>query len=197
MGIMLSRKLILASASPRRAALLKCMGLDFEIVPSHVDESLDPSESPQNHVLRLSREKAAVIGHVYPEASVLGADTIVFIDEDILGKPIDRVEAGQMLKRLSGCVHEVYTGFTLVSNAVGSTVSRAVRSFVTFRHISDDEIAWYVATPEPYDKAGSYAVQGLGAFFIKEIQGSYTNVMGLPLCEVVDVLKEENILTFS
>ena len=119
MGITLSRKLILASASPRREALLKCMGLVFEIVPSHIDESAAPAESPQDHVLRLSREKAAAVSHVYPEAAVLGADTIVVIDREILGKPRNPAEAVQMLKRLSNCVHEVYTGFTLASHTAG------------------------------------------------------------------------------
>jgi len=197
MGVTLSRRLVLASASPRRAELLKFMGLDFEIIPSLVDESWIKPESPQEHVLRLSREKAWAVSLDYPDAAVLGADTIVVIDNEILGKPADRFEAEGMLKKLRGRVHEVFTGFAVIDQAAGTSISRSVRSLVTFRLIADDEIAWYVKTPEPYDKAGSYAVQGLGAFFIREINGSYTNVMGLPLCEVVDALKEENILSFS
>ncbi len=197
MALILSRQLVLASASPRRAELLKSMGLDFKIVPGDVDESLGISEKPQDHVLRLSQEKARAVKNEYPEACILGADTIVVIEDDILGKPADRSEARQMLKRLSGRIHEVYTGFTLINPSPRTLISRVVRSFVTFRNIPDDEITWYVSTPEPYDKAGSYAVQGSGAFFIKEIRGSYTNVMGLPLCEVVDALKEENLLSFS
>jgi septum formation protein len=197
MGVILSRRLILASASPRRAELLKFMALDFEIIPSHVDESANKSESPQDHVLRLSRIKAQTVADRYPETCVLGADTIVVIDEEILGKPANRYDAEQILQKLRGRVHEVYTGFTLINKGTGALISQTVRSLVTVRNISNDEIAWYVSTPEPYDKAGAYAVQGLGAFFIKEIHGSYTNVMGLPLCEVVDVLKKEKILTFS
>ncbi|MDD5170622.1 MAG: Maf family protein [Syntrophales bacterium] len=196
MGILISGRLILASASPRRAELLRVMGLDFDIIPSHIDESLAPGETPQDHVLRLARDKADDVGNVFTEDWILGADTIVVIDDEILGKPADPVEAGQMLGRLSGRVHEVYTGFTLLNHAARIVTSQSVRSSVTFRNITEDEIKWYTETPEPYDKAGSYAVQGLGAFFIKEIHGSYTNVMGLPLCEVVDILKEKKILTF-
>jgi septum formation protein len=197
MDLLLTRRLILASASPRRAELLKFAGLTFEIMPSRIDESLAASESPEEHVLRLSREKAQAVGDQYPEACVLGADTIVLIEENILGKPADPSEARQMLKRLSGCIHEVYTGFTIMNKTDQVMISQAVKSRVTFRDIPDEEIAWYVSTREPYDKAGAYAVQGLGAFFIREIHGSYTNVMGLPLCEVVDVLKKENFLIFS
>ena len=194
---MLSGRLILASASPRRADLLKSLGLDFDIIPSRIDELADDSESPIDHVLRLSREKARSVGNDFPGSTVLGADTIVVIQGEILGKPADRPAAEGMLRKLSGRVHEVYTGFTLFPPTSLAPISQMVRSLVTFRSISDDEIAWYVSSPEPYDKAGGYAVQGLGAFFIREIHGSYTNVMGLPLCEVVDVLKAEKILTFS
>jgi len=196
MGALLSQPFILASASPRRIDMLRGMGLHFEIVPSDIDESPTPHESPQHHVLRLSREKAQKVGKAHPRGWVLGADTIVVIAEEILGKPADRSEAEQMLRKLSGRAHEVYTGFTLFHGRSEKVSSRTVKSAVFFRNIPDDEIAWYLSTPEPYDKAGAYAVQGMGAFFIKEIQGSYTNVMGLPLCEVVDALKEENILTF-
>lgn len=196
MEALLSQPFILASASPRRIDLLQCMGLHFDIIPSDIDESPEPQENPESHVLRLSYEKAKTVGERHPDDWVLGADTIVVIGEEILGKPADRQEAEQMLKRLSGRVHDVYTGFTLFRGNSEKIRSKAVKSSVLFRDIPDDEIAWYLATPEPYDKAGAYAVQGMGAFFIKEIRGSYTNVMGLPLCEVVDVLKEEKILTF-
>lgn len=196
MAILLSKRLVLASASPRRIDLLKTMGLNFDILPSDIDETPSPQEDPQSHVLRLSLEKAQTIGDRHPDSWVLGADTIVVIDEEILGKPSDSKEAAQMLNRLSGRTHEVYTGFTLFHGRIPKIRSQAVHSRVVFRSIPEDEIAWYLSTPEPYDKAGAYAVQGMGAFFIKEIQGSYTNVMGLPLCEVVDVMKEENILTF-
>ncbi|MDQ5987712.1 MAG: dTTP/UTP pyrophosphatase [Syntrophus sp. SKADARSKE-3] len=197
MGITLSRRLILASASPRRAELLKYAGLEFDIIPGHIDETLDPQESPEEHVWRLSREKADVVGISHPEAWVLGADTIVVIDGDILGKPTDQPEAKRMLNRLSGRVHEVYTGFSLMNSETATLISKTVRSLVSFCPIAADEMAWYTGTPEPYDKAGGYAVQGMGAFFIKEINGSYTNVMGLPLCEVVDTMRQLNILTFS
>ena len=196
MAISLSQRFILASASPRRIDLLTGMGLNFDIIPSDIDESPAPQEDPQSHVLRLSKEKAQTIGERHPDGWALGADTIVVIDGEILGKPVDSTEAAQMLNRLSGRTHEVYTGFTLFHGRSKKARSQAVRSSVVFRSIPEDEIAWYLSTPEPYDKAGAYAVQGMGAFFIKEIRGSYTNVMGLPLCEVVDMMKEEKILTF-
>ena len=197
MEALLQRPLILASASPRRAELLKFAGLDFTIIPSHIREMAEGAESPQDHVLRLSREKALPVSDRHPDACILGADTIVVIEGELLGKPVDGPTAKQMLKKLSGRVHEVYTGFTVTTKTAQILVSQAVRSLVAFRQIPDDEIAWYISTAEPYDKAGGYAVQGSGAFFIKEIHGSYTNVMGLPLCEVVDVLREQNILTYS
>lgn len=197
MEALLHRPLILASASPRRAELLKYVGLNFTIIPSHIPETAEEAESPQDHVLRLSREKALPISDGNPDACILGADTIVVIGGEILGKPVDGPAAAQMLNKLSGRVHEVYTGFTVMGKKSQTLVSQVVRSLVTFRRIPDDEIAWYISTAEPYDKAGGYAVQGSGAFFIKEIHGSYTNVMGLPLCEVVDVLRKENILTYS
>ena len=197
MGVFLSRRLILASASPRRAELLRVMGLAFEIIPSRIDESATDSEKPQTHVARLAETKARAVAEAYPDTWILGADTVVVIDGEILGKPADTAEAKRMLAMLRGRTHEVHTGFALLDARTGETTERVVESLVTFRDISDDEIAWYVSTPEPYDKAGSYAVQGQGAFFIKAIHGSYTNVMGLPLCEVIDVLKEKKLLTFS
>ncbi|HOO00469.1 MAG TPA: nucleoside triphosphate pyrophosphatase [Syntrophales bacterium] len=196
-GVKISGELVLASASPRREELLALMGLDFEVVPSSVDEAFMPGERPEDHVLRLAREKALSVAASRPEAWVLGADTIVVIDGEVLGKPETPRQAREMLTRLSGATHEVFTGFAVVRAKGGLIASRRVRSLVTFRDLTPDEIAWYTATEEPYDKAGAYAVQGAGAFFIREIRGSYTNVMGLPLCEVVDTLKALGALTFS
>jgi septum formation protein len=197
MGIHLSAPLILASASPRRIELLRLLGLDFAVIPSGADETFRPGEAPLAHVLRLSADKAGLISAVHPGSWVLGADTIVVIDGEVLGKPADPVEARQMLGKLSARAHTVYTGFTLVWQDARIAVSEGIASTVIFRAISEDEMAWYVNSPEPYDKAGAYAVQGRGAFFIKEIRGSYTNVMGLPLCEVVDVLKKVGALKFA
>jgi septum formation protein len=197
MGLELSAPLILASASPRRVELLRLLGLDFAIMPSGADETFRPDEAPAAHVLRLSADKAGLIAARHPGSWVLGADTIVVIDGVVLGKPADPQEARQMLGKLSARAHTVYTGFTLVRQAAQIAVSEGIASTVIFRAITPDEMAWYVNFPEPYDKAGAYAVQGMGAFFIKEIRGSYTNVMGLPLCEVVDVLKNVGAVKFT
>jgi septum formation protein len=197
MGLQLSAPFILASASPRRIELLRLLGLDFTVMPSGADETFRQGESPPAHTLRLSVEKAGLISATHPQSWVLGADTIVVIDGDVLGKPADPAEARQMLKKLSARAHTVFTGFTLARQEARITVSGVVESTVLFREIPEDEMAWYINSPEPYDKAGAYAVQGRGAFFIKEIRGSYTNVMGLPLCEVVDVLKKVGAVQFA
>ncbi len=197
MGLILSHPLILASASPRREELLRLLGLDFQVIPSRTDETFFINEKPAEHVLRLAENKAHTVAQTHPHAWVLGADTIVVIDGEVLGKPADASAAGRMLEKLSGRTHEVFTGFALMRLAGQVAIKEGVRAAVTFRNISADEKLWYIKSPEPYDKAGAYAVQGLGAFFIKEIQGSYTNVMGLPLCEVVDVLKKTGSLRFE
>lgn len=195
--VTISGKFILASASPRRIELLSLMGLQFDIIPGNVDESFLNGETPKEHVLRLSVEKARKTSVQYPDAWVMGADTIVVINGEVLGKPRTSDEAKGMLGKLSGQTHTVYTGFTLMKKSADIVISEAVDSSVRFRLIPEDEMSWYVALEEPYDKAGGYAVQGMGAFFIREICGSYTNVMGLPLCEVVDVLKRVGALRFS
>jgi septum formation protein len=127
----------------------------------------------------------------------MGADTIVIINGEVLGKPRSPDEAKEMLGKLSGRVHTVFTGFSVTKRSNSILIRDAVESTVRFREIPDDEMAWYIESEEPYDKAGGYAVQGMGAFFIKEIHGSYTNVMGLPLCEVVDVLKSVGAIVFT
>ena len=196
-GVVTSGRFILASASPRRVELLTLLGLHFEIMPSDVDETFLNGETPREHVLRLSEEKARRVSERYPDAWVMGADTIVIINGEVLGKPRTPGEAKDMLGKLSGQVHTVFTGFTVTRMSGDVIISNAVESSVLFREIPEDEMAWYVRSEEPYDKAGAYAVQGMGAFFIKEIRGSYTNVMGLPLCEVVDVLKRVGAIGFS
>lgn len=195
--ITISGKFILASASPRRIELLTLMGLRFDIIPGDVDETFLQSETPRDHVLRLSEEKAQSVSILHPDAWVMGADTIVAINGEVFGKPRTPEEAKGMLGKLSDQTHTVYTGFTLMKKSADIVISEAVDSSVRFRRIPEDEMAWYVALEEPYDKAGGYAVQGMGAFFIREIRGSYTNVMGLPLCEVVDVLKRVGALSFT
>ena len=192
-----SGRFILASASPRRIELLNLLGLRFEIMPSNVDEKFMIGEAPRDHVLRLSEEKAKRASTLHPEAWVMGADTIVIINGDALGKPRTPDEAKEMLSKLSGQIHTVFTGFTVARKSANILMRDAVESSVRFRQIAEDEMEWYIRSQEPYDKAGGYAVQGMGAFFIKEIYGSYTNVMGLPLCEVVDVLKRIGAIGFT
>ncbi|HPQ43434.1 MAG TPA: Maf family protein [Syntrophales bacterium] len=185
---------ILASASPRRRELLGALVPDFEIIPSEIDEKHKDKESPEDHVLRLSREKALAVSRAHPGRWVLGADTIVIIDGEILGKPATPPEAKKMLGMLSGREHTVITGFALVKGGEDIVANEAIHSGVQFKDISEDEMEWYIHTSEPYDKAGGYAVQGKAAFFIKEIRGSYTNVIGLPLCEVVTAMKKAGAL---
>jgi len=196
MTLSLSSPFILASASPRREELLRSVGLKFEIIPAHVDETYADGESPRAHVRRLSNDKARVIAHRYPKSLVLGADTIVVIDGLILGKPKNKKQALEMLQRLSNRRHTVFTGFTIAGVNTGISKTRVVQSAVQFKKISPEEMDWYVNCDEPYDKAGGYAVQGKGASFIKAIRGSYTNVIGLPLCEVLEEFKHFNVIHF-
>jgi len=189
--------LILASASPRRAELLRRLGLDFETRTSGVDEASLPGEGPADHCRRLARAKAETVARQNPHAWVMGADTIVVIGDEILGKPGSPPEAMAMLGKLSGREHRVFTGFSLCRHDRGLSLTRAVESSVCFKEIPADEMAWYVRSGEPFDKAGAYAVQGRGAFFIREIRGSYTNVVGLPLTEVVEALKQAGVIAFA
>jgi septum formation protein len=195
--MIMSSNLILASASPRRIELLKTMGLDFEILPSGVEEEFLEGETPQDHVLRLSEKKAKAIMKIHPDAWIIGADTIVVIHDEILGKPKTPYQAREMLGKLSGKSHRVFTGFTITRGKYNLLVKDVIESLVSFKVISDNEMDWYVNSEEPYDKAGGYAVQGMGAFLIKEIHGSYTNVMGLPLCEVITALKNLDAITLG
>lgn len=188
---------ILASASPRRRELLGALIPDFEIIPSDIDEKALDGEAPEDHVLRLSREKALAVSRAHPGRWVLGADTVVVIDGKMLGKPATPAEARRMLGMLSGREHTVITGFALVREGEGVVVNDAVRSGVLFKDITEDEMAWYTATSEPYDKAGGYAVQGKASFFIKEIRGSHTNVIGLPLSEVVTAMEKAGALRLA
>jgi septum formation protein len=192
-----SPSLILASASPRRRELLRSIGLDFRIIPAHVDENYLAGESPGQHVRRLSTIKAMAVAQKYQKAWVLGADTIVVIDETILGKPKNRTQAKNMLKKLSGREHKVFTGVTIIHRTLNIHEIKVIQSTVRFKTISTEEMNWYTACDEPYDKAGGYAVQGKGAIFIKSIRGSYSNVIGLPLCEVVELLKKYDAINLD
>jgi septum formation protein len=196
MSIISKNLFILASESPRRREILKSAGLSFKIVPAHVNEDYIAGESPRQHVKRLARDKAMVIARKYPEAWVLGADTIVVIDGIILGKPKNKTQAKEMLKRLSGREHKVFTGFSITRIASKVFYTKVVKSAVKFKTITPEELDWYIACDEPYDKAGGYAIQGKGSYFIQSIRGSYTNVIGLPLCEVLEILKTFKAINF-
>ncbi|MFO8049322.1 MAG: Maf family protein [Desulfosudaceae bacterium] len=180
--------LILASASPRRKYLLEQAGLSFSVRVSRVDESVMPWSDPVAYTGRLAAAKAAEIAEQYPDSWVIGADTIVVAEGVVLEKPSSRDAARQMLSRLSGLVHEVYTGYAIVCHARQHEYVETIRTEVRFKNLSSREIEWYIHTSEPYDKAGAYAIQGLGSFLVREIRGSYTNVVGLPVCEVLDYL---------
>jgi septum formation protein len=197
MSVVLNAPFILASASPRRAELMRLLGVDFRVLPSGADEFFMQRESPETHVRRLSGGKAEAVAVAHPGSWVLGADTVVVVGGEVLGKPETPGEAGQMLEKLSGREHAVYTGFTLRGIDAGIVIQDVVASKVVFRKVPVDEIAWYVNSRDPYDKAGGYAVQGMAAFFIREIRGSYTNVMGLPLCEVLDAMKKAGAVRFE
>ena len=192
----LKQQIILASASPRRKQLLSSVGLKFKTVPAHVDENYLNGETPNQHVRRLAQRKAKIIAEKYPDAWVLGADTIVVIDGHILGKPENKTQAKKMLQKLSGRTHKVYTAFTITRAASSITKTRVIQSAVSFKNISPDEIKWYISSKEPYDKAGGYAAQEKGASFIKSVRGSYTNVIGLPLCEVLEEFKTLGVISF-
>jgi septum formation protein len=192
-----SDRIILASASPRRIELLKLTGLPFDSMPAGIEETVLPNENPRRHVRRLSKEKARFIAKTHPDSWVIGADTIVFIDGEIIGKPASPEDARIILAKLSGRRHQVFTGFCITNIERETTICEVVRSSVIFRKLDADEIFWYTNTAEPYDKAGAYAVQGISAMFIREIKGSFTNVMGLPMCELVEKLKISGAIYFS
>ena len=192
-----NHRIILASASPRRRELLEAIGVNFVVEPSDVDEILDPNESPEHEVKRLAREKAEDVASRRPGSWVLGADTIVVIGGRILGKPSDRADAEWMLSTLSGRTHTVFTGYTILNlSHPESTVVGFAQSEVFIRQLSPQEIRGYLDTGEPMDKAGAYAIQGVGAAIVERVYGSYTNVVGLPLCEVARDLKKLGIFDF-
>jgi septum formation protein len=181
-------RLILASASPRRAELLRTAGYSFDTMTVDVDERVRPGESAGDYVRRLAMEKSARAFNVGTSAIVLAADTAVVVDEDILGKPLDDDDARRMLKRLSGRDHRVMTGFSL--RTASSERGGVESTDVSFAPLSADDLAWYVASGEGRDKAGGYAIQGLASRFIPRISGSYSNVVGLPVARVAVLLDQ-------
>lgn len=178
--------LVLASASPRRRELLEAAGYTFEVAPADVDERVRPGETPHAYVARVALAKADAVAPAFPDAIVLGADTAVVVDREVLGKPVDDRDAGRMLAALSGRAHEVITGIALVGG--GRTVVAVESTTVWMRDLSDDAIQDYIASGEPRDKAGAYGIQGLASRFIPRIEGSYSNVVGLPVAAVSRLL---------
>lgn len=190
-------QLILASQSPRRRYLLEQAGLTFQVIPSAFDEDSVQLADPADYVKTLAEAKADEVASHYPESWTIGADTIVTIDNAILGKPADPEEARQMLQQLSGQSHCVYTGYAIVCKNERICISQAIKTDVQFKDLSADEIEWYIQTGEPFDKAGAYAIQGMGTFLVRRINGSYTNVVGLPVCEVIEALLELGVVTMN
>lgn len=187
-----SKVLILASASPRRLELLRQAGITFEVHPAHIPEQRKPGEAPLAYALRLAEEKARAVAQRFPGHHILGADTIVVADEHLLEKPLDHADAARMLRILSGRAHEVTTAVSLVKPN-GQSDTRACTTRVFFRVLDDDEIQRYVASNEPMDKAGAYAIQGGAATFADRMEGEYSNVVGLPLPLVTEMLRANGL----
>jgi septum formation protein len=187
--------IILASESTRRIDILRTLGISFSIIPPNIDERRNKDELPRDFVLRMSYEKAHKVGNLFPDKWVIGADTVVVLKGKILGKPKNDSDAFNMLKILSGKWHRVITGYCVLNISRNITYRDAVETRVYIRGLSDDEIKRYIKTSEPFDKAGSYAVQGKGGYMVKEIKGSYANVVGLPICEVAEALLSLGVLS--
>lgn len=184
-------RLVLASASPRRAEILKAVGWRFSVEAADIDETAHPSESPADYVQRLAKEKASAVAADYRHSLILGADTVVVIDDQILGKPKDLDDARRMLRMLSGSWHEVLTGVALISVRENwETKIGLQRTRVKFAELSDEEIEYLVEHGAPLDKAGAYAVQAQAALFIERVEGDYWNVVGLPINLVYKLLRE-------
>lgn len=187
------KRVILASTSPRRKELLESIGLVFEVVPAKYDEDMTGHIDPEKVVRTFSYEKAASLKADFPDALIIAADTVVYIDETVYGKPRDYEEAKQMLAHLAGTSHTVYTGFTILDSATNKAITQVEHTQITLTPLTDSQIEAYFKKVPPLDKAGAYAIQGMGATFTKEIVGEYSNVVGLPLCSVTAALREFGI----
>ena len=180
-------KIILASGSPRRREILSKMGFEVEVVPSAEERAPEKEMSPEDTVQYLAVEKGGDAKKNYLDDIVVSADTVVVLDGEIMGKPCDREDGERMLRALSGRVHRVLTAYAVFYK--GKSLSKVVSTEVEFYNLSDEEINWYLDTGEPYDKAGAYGVQGLGAYLVKGITGDYLNVVGFPLADFCHTLK--------
>jgi len=188
-----TKKIILASASPRRKALLEQIGLEFKVDTSVREDTEFAGREPHQRARESSRKKAESVAARYPDAIIISADTFGVIDGVIIGKPHSESDAREILALLSGKSHAVITGFTVLDTLTGKAVSRSVETTVFMKRLTTSVIEAYVQTGEPLDKAGSYAIQGLGAVLVEEIEGDYFNVMGLPLSALAEVLKEFDV----
>ena len=186
---------ILASQSPRRKELLSMLGLEFEIITADIDETMDPALSAQEAVAEVCRKKAQAVGQAHPGRLIVAADTIVVVDDKKLGKPHSEGEAKAMLRSLSGRSHTVMTGFCLWKD--GQYETHVEHTHLRFRDLSDAEIAAYVATGSPMDKAGAYGIQDQAAIFVEALDGDYYNVMGLPLCSLVKCLRNWGVAVLN
>jgi septum formation protein len=187
--------IVLASESTRRVDILRTLGISFSIIPPDIDETKNKDETPQQFDERISHEKAIKVGNHFPDKWVIAADTIVVLKGKVLGKPKNERDAFNMLKTLRGKWHKVITGYCVLNLLKNIVYKDIVETKVFVRHMTDDEINRYIKTSEPMGKAGSYAVQGKGGYMVKEIKGSYTNVVGLPICEIAEALLSLGVLS--
>jgi len=184
------KRIILASASPRRKELLEQIGLQFEVEPSNFDEEITPGSEPHETARKLSLGKARAAARKHRNALIIAADTFVVFGDRILGKPHTNAEAREMLRALNGQAHSVITGFTILDTETGKVLSRSMETTVHMRKLTLKEIDSYVRTKEPLDKAGGYAIQGLGTVLVERVEGDYSNVVGLPLSALAESLRE-------
>lgn len=182
--------LILASNSPRRSALLSQINLKFTVSPARIKEQTQSNEKPEDYVVRIALAKGNIIAKKYPNSTVIGADTIVVLENKVLGKPKTKMKAKEMLKELQGKKHKVITGISVINKSKNIVLSRAIKTGVKMKALTEKEIDGYIRTKEPLDKAGGYAIQEMGTVLIDEIKGSYTNVVGLPLNALCELLRE-------
>lgn len=187
------KRIILASQSPRRKQLLKQIGLQFDVIVSGVDEKLNPRFKPRKQAEVLSLQKAQSIAEKLKNGLVIGADTIVCVDNDVIGKPKDESDAKRMLKKLSGRTHSVITGFTLIDTESKKHITKSVETKLWFRKLNDRDIQSFIKKEKPFDKAGAYAIQELAAIFVVRIEGDYFNIVGLPLYELAKQLRKFGI----
>jgi septum formation protein len=191
------KSIILASTSPRRKELMEKLGLEFQTVSSDYEENMDSKLEPLELAKTLSAGKAEAVASQYPDHIIIGADTFIALDNKLLGKPHTEIKAAEMLKHISGKPISVITGFTIIDTSKNKKISKAIETKVYIKDLSDEEITSYVKTKEPLDKAGAFGIQGIGAVIVRKIDGDFFNVMGLPLFDLSESLKEFGVYVLS